>query len=301
MTGLIIKLIRMKTPEVFRFAIRELRTHGYHPRVSHNDGEIAYVYAKGTIPILLVAHADTVHKTPPRRVFRDPVHRIIWSPDGLGADDRAGVAAILAILRSGYAPHVLITNGEESGCWGARMFAQEHHPNVNIIIGLDRRGSRNAVFYSCGSEEVREYIKSRTGFHEEEGTVSDVAIIGPILDIAIANLSVGFYEEHTRCEFLSERDWAITVRALHEILKNPPATRLEFGHPHYWWDDYIELLLCSSCGNPITYPRAIVLCRKCGDGNGTMRIMRARCDQCGEFTEACYVLCEECIGRIWAI
>ena len=61
-----------------------------------------YIYAVGDIPIALVAHMDTVFKSPPRNIYFDTDKGVIWSPEGLGADDRAGVFAILNILKKGY-------------------------------------------------------------------------------------------------------------------------------------------------------------------------------------------------------
>ena len=56
-----------------------------------------YIFAEGTIPIALTAHMDTVFKQPPQEIFFDPVKNVMWSPEGLGADDRAGIFAIVQI------------------------------------------------------------------------------------------------------------------------------------------------------------------------------------------------------------
>ena len=50
-----------------------------------------YLYAEGSIPILLVSHLDTVHKNLPTTIYWDKEQNVYWSPQGLGADDRAGV------------------------------------------------------------------------------------------------------------------------------------------------------------------------------------------------------------------
>ena len=56
-----------------------------------------YIYAKGDIPIALVAHMDTVFENPPSNIYYDREKGVLWSPEGLGADDRAGIFAILKI------------------------------------------------------------------------------------------------------------------------------------------------------------------------------------------------------------
>ena len=59
-----------------------------------------YLYAIGDIPIGLVAHVDTVFPEPPEDIYYDREKGVMWSPQGLGADDRAGVFAILKIIQS---------------------------------------------------------------------------------------------------------------------------------------------------------------------------------------------------------
>ena len=55
----------------------------------YDDG---FVYAKGDIPILLVAHMDTVFDEPPKRLFYNKKEDKIFNPNGgLGGDDRCGV------------------------------------------------------------------------------------------------------------------------------------------------------------------------------------------------------------------
>ena len=57
------------------------------------------IIAHGTIPIALVAHMDTVFQTPPTEIFYDREAQVIWSPYGLGADDRAGIYGIYYLLK----------------------------------------------------------------------------------------------------------------------------------------------------------------------------------------------------------
>ena len=56
-----------------------------------------YIIAIGDIPIALVAHMDTVFKTPVSDLYYDQRKGVLWSPEGLGADDRAGIFAIIKI------------------------------------------------------------------------------------------------------------------------------------------------------------------------------------------------------------
>jgi len=196
----------------------ELKDKGYEP-VSHKDD---YVWATGSIPIMLVAHVDTVGDAD--AVFHDHLENVFWSPDGLGADDRAGVWGILYLLEKGYRPSILFTNGEESGGWGAssakKKLAQDVG-DVRVIVEIDRQGEMEAVFYSCGSEKIREWVEG-VGFKKDFGTFSDISILGPAWDIAAVNLSAGYYMEHSRAEFLVVDHLMSTLAAVEKLLKDPP-------------------------------------------------------------------------------
>ena len=69
-----------------------------------------YIVAVGDIPVAIVAHLDTVFTTPPENIFYDRVKNVMWSPDGLGADDRAGIWAIIKIIKTTkLRPHIIFT------------------------------------------------------------------------------------------------------------------------------------------------------------------------------------------------
>ena len=82
-----------------------------------------YILCEGTAPIMLVAHLDTVFKQPPKNIYYDKEEGVIWSPQGLGADDRAGVFAICQIIKAGLRPHIIFTTDEEVGGLGARALS----------------------------------------------------------------------------------------------------------------------------------------------------------------------------------
>ena len=162
-----------------------------------------YLYAIGNIPIALIAHMDTVFKKPAQEVFYDRQKNVIWSPDGLGADDRAGVFAIIQIIKKGLRPHIIFTTDEESGAWGATALGKEDCPfeDLRYIIELDRRGANDCVFYDCENLEFTEYIES-FGFVEAIGSFSDICMICEDWGIAGVNLSIGYRDEHSTSEVL---------------------------------------------------------------------------------------------------
>lgn len=224
--SVLVHVLRLSVPALMKYLRRELRRAGYAPQAAET-----YLYAAGDVPVLLVAHVDTVHEAPPGEVFYDPKARVLWSPDGLGADDRAGVFAILEVIRSGLRPHVLFTDGEESGGWGAEdaaldLMATLPHA-VRCAVELDRKGSGEAVYYGCGSRTLREWV-GHFGFREEGGSFSDISVLCPAWDLAGVNLSVGYYGQHTMSEHLRLDDLEKTIQAVKRMLSAPPAERMPY-------------------------------------------------------------------------
>ena len=115
--------------------------------------ERGFLYASGELPVLLVAHLDTVHHQTVRDICYSAERRIVMSPQGIGGDDRAGVFMILQIIRRARC-HVLFCEDEEIGAVGAGLFDRSGiQPEVNFIVELDRRGRNDAVFYGCCNRE----------------------------------------------------------------------------------------------------------------------------------------------------
>lgn len=163
-----------------------------------------YLIALGDIPIALIAHLDTVHMEKPVDIFYDRYENVIWSPEGLGADDRAGVYSIIQIISSGLRPTVIFTTGEEIGGIGASKLVKDYLEmpvDLKYIIELDRRGEQQCVFYNCGNKDFVKYIES-FGFEASHGTFTDISIICPKWEIAGVNLSVGYENEHSHIEIL---------------------------------------------------------------------------------------------------
>lgn len=193
-----------------------------------------YIYAEGDIPILLVAHLDTVGLDLPK-VFK------ITHPDcflqdsflltdtGKIFDDRAGVSIILEILELGYRPYILFTTGEEQLGIGVSKFIERMDEpfNVNYILEIDRKGDNEAVFYSCDNPTFTKYIKS-FGLEENIGSFSDISILCPEWGIAGVNISAGYLYEHTKSETLSIKWYNNTIKTLIKMLRNYPLDRYDY-------------------------------------------------------------------------
>lgn len=248
------KILRKTQPELKQILEMYLKIKKYEPIVG--DG---FVYATGDIPILLVAHMDTVHLTIPYQIFFDPFQKVLWSPQGIGGDDRCGVFMILKLLEK-YKPYVLFTEDEEKGGVGAvKAVNQILKPDVKFIIEIDRRGSDDCVFYDCDNHKFQDYIES-FGFETAIGTFSDICTLSDEWDIASVNLSSGYYNEHTKGEYINLKDMEKTLERVSKILEDEDSEYYDYeryvyvynnknqyeddygyidenGHWHWWGED----------------------------------------------------------------
>lgn len=205
-----------------------------------------YIIAQGDIPIAVAAHMDTVFKLPPEDIYYDKEEGVMWSPDGLGADDRAGVFLILKIIQSvskNKKPSIIFTTDEECGCAGAAELALQVPKapyDLKYIIQLDRRGQFDCVFYDDANDKFQDYVES-FGFKTNWGTFSDISVICPTWGISGVNLSVGYEDEHQEIETLHTQYMYLT---LHKVLmmlddvNNAPYFTYEAGANSFKWWNY---------------------------------------------------------------
>jgi hypothetical protein len=229
----------------------------HYEKVVHTD---KYIFAEGNIPIALAAHMDTVFKTPPEAVYFDPKKNVCWSPDGLGADDRAGIFAIIQIIRAGLRPHIIFTTDEEIGGVGATALAQLDCPfkDLRYIIQLDRRGSNDCVFYDCDNEEFVTYVEA-FGFEWSFGSYTDICEFCPKWEVAGVNLSIGYRDEHSVSETLFVGHMYSTIEKVKKMLmetdipyfKYIPSKPYGYGYTSDWSFGYggysYGVIKCAGC------------------------------------------------------
>lgn len=256
------QLVSMRQPTLLKTMNTWLRQH-YKRVVATKE----YVFAVGDIPVALVAHLDTVFAQPAREVYYDERKNVIWSPQGLGADDRAGVYAILKIIRAGYKPHIIFTTDEEIGGGGAEALIKQYpepFAEMKYVIELDRKGTNDCVFYDCDNVDFVEYIES-FGFCEAIGTFSDISIICPKWGIAGVNLSIGYQNEHSYSETFHINPFLSVVDKVINLLKDANNTKKyiyipskyaygcwnKYNFTNQWYqnDDYVN---CARCKNTFT-------------------------------------------------
>lgn len=191
------------------------------------DKDYIFVLRRPELPVL-VAHMDIAHNRPTLKdkyiVAND---WYIWSPLGIGGDDRCGVFALFVL--ADLEVNLLFTHWEEKGGIGASKFiestiATEIDPCY--FIELDRRGTGNWVCYNCDEDNSDWAEKLEKYFSFELGSFSDIAILGRHWKVCSANVAIGFYSEHTKSEY-------IDLHALEKTIKTIPKLLKELEHKKY--------------------------------------------------------------------
>lgn len=210
------KLVSLSEKEMVR-AMTQLIKSKYDNVIATKD----YIIAIGDIPIALVAHMDTVFKFPVSDLYYDQRKGVLWSPEGLGADDRAGIFAIIKILQDSLRPSVILTTGEEDGGVGACAICDKYPecpiPGLKYMIQLDRRGTNDCVFYDCYCPEFVDYVES-FGFCERWGSFTDISFLMPQWQTVGVNLSVGYEDEHSKQEILNINPLFDTIKKVKKML-----------------------------------------------------------------------------------
>lgn len=198
-----------------------------HKDIYCGDG---FVFAQGTFPVLLVAHLDTVHKHLPEVIFFDPVTKSMYSPQGIGGDDRCGVFMIFEVLKS-YNCSVIFCEDEEIGTVGARKFITTDLAQTlsfNYAIEFDRKGKNDAVFYDCDNEEFEDFI-TESFYKTSWGSFSDISVLAPFLKCAAVNLSCGYYKAHTEEEYVVIPEMLESINEACKILsRTTEETKFEY-------------------------------------------------------------------------
>lgn len=215
-----------------------LKKEGYKEIIRH-DG---FIFAKGEIPVLLVAHMDTVHKEIPQIIEYIDKGNILSSPQGIGGDDRCGVYMIHEIIKT-HKCHILFTEDEEIGGIGISKFINSPYLNklkdlnINYMIELDRKGNNDAVFYECENPEFTEFITEDSGLKENFGSYTDICDLMPEVGVAGVNISCGYYNAHQKTEYVNFTEMKLQIERAKEIINKPCDKPFEFIEALSCFDD----------------------------------------------------------------
>ncbi|WP_102262603.1 M20/M25/M40 family metallo-hydrolase [Mesobacillus jeotgali] len=203
----------------------------------------------GTGPtILLSAHMDTVEEIECKREIIEEGTTLRSSKGILGADDRAGIAAILSILKRVRKTNfngtikVAFTVEEEIGCRGSRGIDMDFIEDVDAAIVIDRRSNRdivtsNAGFAFCSDEfgklfEQAGKLAGMEDWQTTSGGISDAKVFANY-GIPSVNLSAGYQNEHTDFETVDFLATFETVLLVEFLLHNDMIRKLDSCQYHH--------------------------------------------------------------------
>lgn len=211
------EICKLEKGELKKTLEKELTNMGY--AVTNADG---FLYAEGTVPVLLLAHMDTVHKEKCSIICTDGNY--VMSPQGIGGDDRCGIFMVLETIKE-LRCSVLFTEDEEIGCVGAKKFCDSGiTPTVpiNYLIEYDRKNADDAVFYSCDNPDFEKFITDENiGFKTAHGSCSDISHVAPYLKTAAVNLSCGYYNQHTLHEYVIMSEMTNNIERGKALIRKP--------------------------------------------------------------------------------
>lgn len=296
-----INICRMTQDELLRI-IPVILSKTYDDVDATND----YIYAVGDIPVMLVAHLDTVHKNQPLNIWLSLDKDKIMAEEGIGGDDRCGVYSILRVIKAGYKPYVLFTTDEEIGGIGASKFCDKYSSlPVNCFIELDRKGSNDCVRYDDENEDLTNQF-SKYGFKEAFGSFTDICILSDTYKISGVNLSVGYYNQHTNSEYVIMSELNNTITKVMDFLvdKSNYEHKYEYKNDirnkyNIYGDYYLNRkypCCCDICGNKIDLFKMNetpdgAMCDEC---YSIYESQYRTCPLCGELTYADDSICEWC-------
>lgn len=130
---------------------------------------------------MLLAHIDTVYVKPVKHICKSCNVNIIMSPKCIGCDNRCGVYVLVKANNTApVKPWLLFTCNEEIEGTRAEAFVADYkkgqlHKELNelkLLVEIDRKNSKDAVYYDCDNLELEMYITSK-GFIAAYGSFGD--------------------------------------------------------------------------------------------------------------------------------
>ena len=231
------EILMMSDIECQNHILKVLGEEGYTINIGHDPDKISanYIFAypknKEVVPVLLMAHWDTVRqktgKVPDEPIVLVEENGRIENGSGiLGADDRAGIGMILEAQNAfDTKPMLLFTNYEETGGYGMKTFIESKLLDpfrniINLAVSVDRKGHNQWVCYYNNDDYDLEEFMLRLGYVEEVGSWTDGAGLAAAYNLPHVNVSYGGYLPHSTDEFLLKDSYINGVDRLVSLIEN---------------------------------------------------------------------------------
>lgn len=216
---------------MIQYLVEYLQSKNYNYTVQENGNVYVTKGIADWYPCV-IAHTDTVHSISdmiireemlpnsfgePKRSFK-AYHPETGHPVGIGGDDKCGVYACLDLLEQLDVLKVALFVSEETGCHGSRKADPEFFSNVGYAIQFDAPESwmvteycwgvklfdRDSAFFEKASPLIEQYMGNEHELMKHPYT--DVSQITGRFNISTINFSVGYYDYHTKDEYVVIED-----------------------------------------------------------------------------------------------
>ena len=198
-----------------------------HLNVYAVKGEVSH----GGMYPCVVCHTDTVHKIDTINVVEEMLpnsHREMklslkaynddGEPTGIGGDDKCGVFACMEILEEMDVIKAAFFVSEETGCHGSRYADPSFFSNVGYAIQFDgpenwmitetcfgaKLFERESEFFSTCDKILTEGMNDKKQYMIHPYT--DVYALKSKFDFSCINISIGYYQYHTKNEYVVIED-----------------------------------------------------------------------------------------------
>ena len=212
--GYLKNLLMFNQTELFEHIVHKVSKNNNYNTTAFNKSGII-VTPKGVIKYpLICSHLDTINDSKKIKLQNSDIEidgDIIKLSQSslakcLGGDDRCGVYTALQLIDLGFPFGFAFFCDEEVGCIGSSMLAKniDENESITAFIGLDRRGLDNVTVYGYDNQDLINLFENE-GYIEVDGSITDVAVLSEqsSRNLACVNLSVGYYNEHTKREFIN--------------------------------------------------------------------------------------------------
>lgn len=206
----------------------------------------------GDAPVMWSSHTDTVHKSGGRQTI---IERDGWikavNSSCLGADDTAGVWLMVQMIRRNVPGLYVFHRAEEIGGYGSLHIAETNKEllaGIDMAIALDRRGENSIITHQWGGRCCSDAFARALGRAldlgmrpDDTGSFTDTANYMELVP-ECTNISVGYYNQHSRDEMLFPEFLERLLEALCELdvyklpVERDPA--LQYQDEYRWPDAY---------------------------------------------------------------
>lgn len=195
------------------YFVSEMSQLGVIPQGIQKDQWGNYFYKIGESRTIFTSHFDTAcqDQVNVNHIVKDNM----ISTDGssiLGADDKAGAAILFWMIRKNIPGLYYFFVGEECGCIGsgnASKYGSEFFKSYDRMISFDRRGTGSVITHQTATRTCSDGFAStlanelnKLGLSykkDDTGIYTDSAEFAEVIS-ECTNISVGYYNEHTKSE-----------------------------------------------------------------------------------------------------